>query len=174
LGGPGGVGSFLIRFSRYVAAIPEKQAGRWWAFIAMAGFMAGRFIGTFLMRYVRPSKLLSFYALMNILLLTVALLTRGYIAVYAVMAVPFFMSIMFPTIFALGIKDLGEETKLASSFLVMSIIGGAFAPLLMGQISDKTGSMQIAYIVPLLCFVVVLYYGLRGYIIVKSDFNKNL
>jgi FHS family L-fucose permease-like MFS transporter len=73
------------------------------------------------------------------------------------------MSIMFPTIFALGIKDLGEETKYASSLLVMSIIGGALAPLLMGFISDKTGSMQTAYIVPLCCFLVVLYFGLRGY-----------
>ena len=167
-----GVGSFFIRYSRYVAGIPEKQAGRWWAYIAMAGFMAGRFFGTFLMRYIKPAKLLSLYAGINILLLTMALFLKGYAAVYAVMAVPFFMSIMFPTIFALGIKDLGEETKLASSFLVMSIIGGAFAPLLMGQISDKTGSMQFAYIVPLLCFVAVLFFGLKGYAIVKSDFGN--
>jgi FHS family L-fucose permease-like MFS transporter len=85
------------------------------------------------------------------------------VAVYCVMAVPFFMSIMFPTIFALGIKGLGEETKIASSFLVMAIVGGAFVPLLMGYISDRTGSMQIAYIVPLLCFLVVFYFGVRGY-----------
>ena len=167
-----GVGSFFIRFSQYVAAIPEKQAGRWWAYIAMAGFMAGRFFGTFLMRYIKPAKLLSLYAGINILLLTMALLLKGAPAVYAVMAVPFFMSIMFPTIFALGIKELGEETKLASSFLVMSIIGGAFAPLLMGRISDNTGSMQFAYIVPLLCFLVVLFYGLKGYAIVRSDFKN--
>jgi FHS family L-fucose permease-like MFS transporter len=79
------------------------------------------------------------------------------------MAVPFFMSIMFPTIFALGIKGLGEESKIASSFLVMSIVGGAVMPLIMGLISDKTGSMQTAYIVPLLCFLVVLFFGLRGH-----------
>jgi FHS family L-fucose permease-like MFS transporter len=166
-----GVGSFFIRFSRYVAALPEKQAGHWWAYIAMAGFMAGRFIGTFLMRYIKPAKLLSLYAAINILLLVFALVLKGPPAVYAVMAVPFFMSIMFPTIFALGIKDLGEETKLASSFLVMSIIGGAFAPLLMGQISDKTGSMQLAYIVPLACFVVVLFFGLKGHTLIQSDFK---
>jgi FHS family L-fucose permease-like MFS transporter len=70
---------------------------------------------------------------------------------------------MFPTIFALGIKGLGEESKIASSFLVMAIVGGAFMPLLMGYISDKTGSMQNAYIIPLLCFVVVLYFGWRGH-----------
>ena len=165
-----GVGSFFIRFSRFVVGMPEKEAGHLWAYIAMAGFMAGRFIGTFLMRYIKPAKLLSIYAMINILLLLVALTTKGNIAVYSVMAVPFFMSIMFPTIFALGIKDLGEETKLASSFIIMSIIGGAFTPLLMGAISDKTGSMQIAYIVPLLCFVVILYYGLKGYKTVAANF----
>ena len=159
-----GVGSFFIRFSRFVMDMPEKQAAYWWGYIAMAGFMVGRFTGTFLMRYIKPANLLSLYAVINILLLTLALVSKGYVAVYAVMAVPFFMSIMFPTIFALGIKELGEETKMASSLLVMSIIGGAFAPLLMGYISDKTGgNMQIAYIVPLLCFVVVLYYGWKGY-----------
>jgi FHS family L-fucose permease-like MFS transporter len=165
-----GVGSFFIRFSKFVVGMPEKEAGHLWAYIAMVGFMAGRFIGTFLMRYIKPAKLLSMYALINIGLLTVGLLTKGDIAVYAVMAVPFFMSIMFPTIFALGIKDLGEETKLASSFLVMSIIGGAFAPLLMGVISDRTGSMQIAYIVPLLCFVVIAYFGIKGYRVVAANF----
>jgi len=73
------------------------------------------------------------------------------------------MSIMFPTIFALGIKELGEETKMASSLLVMSIVGGALAPLLMGGISDYTGSMQKAYIIPLLCFIAVAWFAWKGY-----------
>ena len=158
-----GVGSFFIRFTKYVVDMPEKEAAILWGSIAMVGFMVGRFTGTFFMRYIKPAKLLSLYAFINIVLLAVALMTKGYVAVYAVIAVPFFMSIMFPTIFALGIKELGEETKLASSFLVMSIIGGGLAPLLMGLISDQTGSMQIAYIVPLICFLFVLYYGLKGY-----------
>jgi FHS family L-fucose permease-like MFS transporter len=158
-----GVGSFFVRFSRYVIDLPEKDAAYRWGYIAMAGFMAGRFTGTFFMRYIKPAKLLSLYAFINILLLTIAVTTKGNMAVYAVMASPFFMSIMFPTIFALGIKELGEETKLASSFLVMSIIGGGLAPIAMGFISDKTGSMQTAYVVPLFCFLFVLYYGLRGY-----------
>ena len=158
-----GVGSFFIRFTKYVVDMPEKEAAILWGSIAMVGFMVGRFTGTFFMRYIKPAKLLSLYAFINIVLLAVALTTKGYVAVYAVIAVPFFMSIMFPTIFALGIKELGEETKLASSFLVMSIIGGGLAPLLMGLISDQTGSMQIAYIVPLICFLFVLYYGLKGY-----------
>jgi len=158
-----GVGSFFIKFSRFVGDIPEKEAGKLWAYIAMAGFMAGRFLGTFFMRFIKPSTLLSLYAAINVVLLLVGILAKGHIAVYAVMATPFFMSIMFPTIFALGIKDLGEETKLASSFLVMAIIGGAAAPLIMGAISDATGSIQVAYVVPMICFAYILFFGLKGY-----------
>ena len=158
-----GVGSFFIRFSKQVMDLNEKPASYMWGSIAMVGFMVGRFAGTFLMRFIKPQNLLLLYALINILLLTIALNTSGNIAVYTVVAVPFFMSIMFPTIFALGIKELGEETKMASSLLVMSIVGGALAPLLMGAISDMTGSMQKAYIIPLLCFVAVAWFGWRGY-----------
>ena len=158
-----GVNSFFIKFSKQVMDLPEKQAAYWWGYIAMAGFMVGRFAGTFLMKYIKPQKLLFIYALINISLLLIALNTSGKIAVYCVMAVPFFMSIMFPTIFALGIKELGEETKMASSLLVMSIVGGAMAPILMGGISDYTGSMQNAYIIPLLCFIAVAWFGWKGY-----------
>lgn len=157
------VGSFFIRFSRFMMDMPEKQAANLWGGIAMVGFMAGRFVGTFLMKYVKPARLLSIYAIINVLLLTISLTTKGAAAVYAMAAVPFFMSIMFPTIFALGIKGLGEESKIASSFLVMSIVGGAIFPLFMGLVSDKTNSIQMAYIVPLICFLFVLYFGLRGY-----------
>ena len=158
-----GVASFFIKFSKQVMDLPEKSAAYWWGYIAMAGFMVGRFAGTFLMKYIKPQKLLLLYALINILLLTIALSTNGKVAVYAIVAVPFFMSIMFPTIFALGIKELGEETKMASSLLVMSIVGGALAPVLMGGISDYTGSMQKAYIIPLLCFIAVAWFAWRGY-----------
>jgi MFS transporter, FHS family, L-fucose permease len=158
-----GVTSFFVRFSRFTAGIPEKEAGDLLAYGAMTGFMAGRFLGTFLMRYIPPPRLLSLYAAINIGLLLIALSAHGRIAVYAMMAVPFFLSIMFPTIFALGIKDLGEETKLASSFLVMSIIGGAFTPVVMGIISDRTGSIQVAYIMPVVCMAFILYFGLRGH-----------
>jgi len=158
-----GVGSFFVRFSKQVMDLPEKQAAYRWGYIAMVGFMVGRFTGTFLMKYIRPQKLLLSYALINILLLLVALNTSGNIAVCSIMAVPFFMSIMFPTIFALGIKEIGEETKMASSLLVMSIVGGALAPITMGLISDVTGSMQKAYIIPLLCFMAVAWFGWRGY-----------
>jgi len=164
-----GVGSFFIRFSKQVMDLGEKPASYLWGSIAMVGFMVGRFAGTFLMKYIKPQKLLFIYALINILLLVVALNTSGKIAVYTLAAVPFFMSIMFPTIFALGIKELGEETKMASSLLVMAIVGGALAPVLMGAISDYTGSMQKAYIIPLLCFIVVAWFGWKGYKIKQAN-----
>lgn len=157
-----GIGSFFVKFSYELMKLDEKTAGYWWG-IALAGFMLGRFAGTFFMTYIKPAKLLSLYAIINISLLAFALINHNQFSVYAVMAVPFFMSIMFPTIFALGIKGLGEETKIASSFLVMSIIGGGIMAPIMGFISDKTGSMQSAYIVPVFCFAVILYFGLRGH-----------
>lgn len=153
------VGSFFIRLTRFLIDMPEKTAAYIWGSVAMVGFMVGRFVGTWLMKYVAPARLLSLYSLINIGLLALALVSSGKVAVYAIAAVPFFMSIMFPTIFALGIKGLGEETKIASSFLVMAIFGGALFPLFMGMISDSTGSIQKAYIVPLLCFVVVWFFG---------------
>lgn len=163
-----GVGSFFIRYSKFVAGMAEKEAAFLWGSIAMVGFMVGRFAGTFFMKFIDPAKLLSIYAGISVLLLAIGLTTHGNVALYSVMAVPFFMSIMFPTIFALGIKGLGEETKIASSFLVMSIIGGGIAPLFMGLISDKTGSIQMAYIVPLICFAIILYYGVKGHKVVKA------
>ena len=166
-----GVTSFLVRFARYTADIGEKEAGNL-LMLAMVGFMAGRFLGTFFMRYIRPAKLLSLYAVINIGLLVVVLLAHGRVAVYALMSVPFFLSIMFPTIFALGIRDLGEETKLASSLLVMSIIGGAFTPVMMGLISDRTGSIQVAYIMPVVCMAFILYFGLRGHRITTVESVK--
>lgn len=156
------VGSFFIRFARFAEDMPEKRAAFLWGSVAMVGFMIGRFSGTFLMRYIKPAKLLGIYAVINMLLLSVAVFAKGDAAVYALMAVPFFMSIMFPTIFAMGISNLGEETKIASSFIVMSIVGGAIFPLFMGQISDATGgNIQLAYIVPIVCFAVIGLFAYR-------------
>lgn len=164
-----GIGSFFIRYSKFVADISEKDAAFIWGSVAMVGFMLGRFVGTFLMRYIKPGRLLSIYAAVSIILLIVSVSIKGPAAVYALAATPFFMSIMFPTIFALGIKGLGEETKIASSFLVMAIIGGAIAPVAMGFISDRTGSIQTAYVVPLFCFLIILYFGLKGHKIVHRE-----
>lgn len=154
------VGSFFIRFSKYVIDLPEKQAAFWLGSIAMVGFMVGRFTGTFLMKFIRPAQLLFLYAVASTLLLVVATNSQGPFAVYCLMAVPFFMSIMFPTIFALGITGLGKGARMASSLLVMAIVGGAIMPLLMGQISDLTGgNIQLAYVVPMICFMIVGWFA---------------
>lgn len=154
------VGSFFVRFCKYSMDMGEKQAGFYWGSIAMVGFMLGRFVGSFLMRYIKPARLLMLYGFISVLLMVLVILLKGNMAAYALMLVPFFMSIMFPTIFALGINGLGEESKIASSFIVMAIVGGAFFPLIMGKISDmNNGNIQLAYIVPLCCLAVVAWYG---------------
>ncbi len=156
------IGSFFIRFSRYVNNVSEKDAALLWGSIAMVGFMAGRFLGTFLMKFVKPALLLGAYAIIAIVLLFAAITLKGNVAVYVLMATPFFMSIMFPTIFAMGIAGLGEETKLASSLIVMAIIGGAIFPVIMGKISDaNNGNIQLAYIVPLICFAIIGIFAFR-------------
>jgi len=112
---------------------------------------------------VQPPKLLAIYSAINVGLTLVAIFAEGMITIYALIGIAFFMSIMFPTIFALGIKDLGADTKSGSSLIIMSIVGGAVLPPLLGVISDKTGSIQNGYVVPLICFLVTLYYGVTGY-----------
>jgi FHS family L-fucose permease-like MFS transporter len=155
------VTSFFIRFARFTNDMPEKQAA-FWLTIAMVGFLSGRFIGTLLTRFIPAHKLLAICAGACIVLLSLAIGMDSGLAVWAVFAVPFFESIMFPTIFALAIKDLKEDTEIGSSLVVMAIAGGALFPVLMGWISDNV-NIQISYIVPLLCFGMVAWYGWRGY-----------
>jgi FHS family L-fucose permease-like MFS transporter len=128
----------------------------------LALFTTGRFVGTALMRVITPNKLLTVYSLINVVLCVVVVLNQQWISVYALMAVFFFESIMFPTIFALGLKDLGHHTKKASSFLIMSIVGGALMPVAMGLLADKY-STATSYSIPMLCFLVVAWYGWKGY-----------
>lgn len=151
------VTSFFIRFSGYVAEIKEKSAAMYLS-AALLGFMIGRFFGTFLMKYIPPAQLLMIYGLINILLLLVAINTSGLVAVYCLVGVAFFMSIMFPTIFSLGIRGLGSRTKQGSSLLIMSIVGGAVLPVIMGRVSDIT-NIQNSYIVPCLCFIFIVYFA---------------
>jgi MFS transporter, FHS family, L-fucose permease len=155
------VSSFFIRYLYKTVQIEEKSAANYLA-LALLGFMVGRFVGTFLMKYIAPNRLLMIYAIVNLILLTVVVTIGGMLSVYALIGVEFFMSIMFPTIFSLSIKSLGEDTKIGSSFVIMSIVGGAILPLIMGRISDMK-DIQFAYIVPLVCFFVVFYFGWKGY-----------
>lgn len=153
-----GISSFFIRFLGKTAEIPEKSAA-YYLSIALLFFMIGRFVGTFLMKYFEPRKLLLSYSIACIALLLVAISAGGMLSVYCLIGVEFFMSIMFPTIFSLSIVGLGTHSKLGSSLLIMSIVGGAIIPLIMGKVSDAS-SIQIAYIVPAICFLFVTYFSI--------------
>lgn len=161
--------SFFIKMARTGAGMDEKTAAQYLGWGYGLAFMSGRFIGTFLMKYFKSENLLAIYASINILLSGIAVFAEGMIVVYALIAIAFFMSIMFPTIFSLGIKNLGADTKLASSLIVMAIAGGAILPPVLGIISDATGSIQMGYIVPLICFIVVLLFAVKGYKIKKAE-----
>jgi len=163
------VGSFFIRMCTTVAGLDEKTAASWLGWGYGLAFLAGRFVGTALMRYVSPQKLLAIFAVCSIILSALAIFLEGKIVVYALVGVSFFMSIMFPTIFSLGIKDLGNDTKLGASMIVMAIVGGALLPPVLGVISDATGNIQNGYIVPLICFIVVLLFAITGYKIKEHE-----
>lgn len=154
--------SLFILYATKSADLAEVKAADYLGACGIA-FLIGRFLGTFLMKYIQPPRLLALYAAINILLCFVAMYAHGMVTVYAVIGICFFMSIMFPTIFALGIKDLGGDTEYGSSLIIMSIVGGAILPRIFGYISDGTNNIQYGYIVPLVCFVVIVYYGWRGY-----------
>lgn len=155
------VTSFFIRFAKFTSNTPEKEAAAWLG-IAMLGFMIGRFVGTFLTRFIPANRLLTIYSIACMLLLTSATFIQSELAVWMVFSVPFFESIMFPTIFSLAIEDIKEDTELGSSLVVMAIAGGAVFPLMMGLISDLW-NIQAAYIIPLLCFIIIAWYGAKGY-----------
>jgi FHS family L-fucose permease-like MFS transporter len=157
-----GVASFIIRFSEFtVSGMHEKMAAHYLQ-AHLVGFMIGRFTGSAMMRKAAPARLLSVFAAGSLLCLLVILLGTGLATVWAIVLVGFFHSIMFPTIFALSLKNLGRYTKLGSSLLVMSIIGGAISPLIMGRVSDAW-NIQRAFVVPLVCHAYILYFAVRGY-----------
>lgn len=158
------VTSFFIRMAQQGGGLDEKTAGFYLATVYGVLFLVGRFSGTFLLKYVAQQKLLTIYAVMSTLLCLAAILGNGAYVVYCLGGIGFFMSIMFPTIFSLGLVGLGEDTKIGSSLLVMAIVGGAIFPYIMGAIIDYSGDkVQPGYIVPLICFLVIIYFGLRGY-----------
>jgi FHS family L-fucose permease-like MFS transporter len=157
------ISSFFIRYTKYTSGLSEAEVtNHHYLGYMLLCFMIGRYVGAFLMTKIKAQYLLTFYSACNILLLAYCVFVGGKFGLYAMMGVEFFMSIMFPTIFALGIKDLGGQTKIGSSFMVMSIVGGALIPLALGYMSRNI-NIQIAYSVPLICFFVILYYGWKGY-----------
>jgi len=157
-----GVASFVIRYAQFIVPGITAKSAAWYLLLHQTGFMIGRFVGSGMMKQIAAPKLLSLFAAASLICATTAILGSGLIPVWAVVLIGFFHSIMFPTIFALSIKNLGPLTKRGSSLLVMAIIGGAFFPAIMGRISDAS-SIKNAFIIPLLCYVVIFYFGLSGY-----------
>lgn len=163
-----GTWSFFIQYIQDYTGEHEKLAG---ALLTgtLGAFAVGRFSATWLMKFIQPFRLMGIYGTINIILVGLAVVVPGWIGVWSIFLTSFFMSLMFPTIFALGIKGLGENTKLGGSLMVMAIIGGAVFTPVMGVISDRTGSMALAMTLPLICYMVVTWYAVWGARIVTSD-----
>jgi FHS family L-fucose permease-like MFS transporter len=157
-----GVASFVIRFAQHTVPGMGTRVAAYYLLGHQIGFMSGRFAGSALMKHVRAPRLLSMFAAGCLLCVSIALVATGIVPVWALVLIGFFHSIMFPTIFALSIKNLGPLTKRGSSLLVMAIIGGAIFPAIMGRVSDAT-NIQTAFVVPLICYLYILYFALAGY-----------
>lgn len=157
-----GVGSFVIRFAQH--SLPGLTARYAWDYLLghWIGFMLGRFGGSAFMKKVPAPRLLSIFGAGSLVSIVVALSANGRTAIWAVVLIGFFHSIMFPTIFALSIKNLGTLTKRGSSLQVMAILGGAILPLIMGRISDAS-NIRTAFIVPLVCYIYIFYFAVSGY-----------
>jgi FHS family L-fucose permease-like MFS transporter len=156
-----GIAALFINYCTEATSEIDNSKASYLLSISLFIFTVGRFVGTALMRKIPPHLLLLVYSLINILLCIAVISLKGWISVYSLMTIFFFESIMFPTIFALGVKDLGRHTKKGSSFIIMSIVGGAIMPYAMGSLAEP--STAKAYIIPLLCFIVVAWFGWKGY-----------
>jgi len=156
-----GTWSFLIQYTKDYMNKSEKEAGLYLT-ISLLAFGVGRFASTAMMKKFEPKKLMGIYSFVNIGMVALAVIIPGFIGGWALILSSFFMSLMFPTIFALGIKGLGPNTKIGASGIIMAIIGGAIWTPLMGYISDQTHSMALAMIVPLISYIYVCYYAFIG------------
>lgn len=150
--------SFLLVFAEDALGM-SGQEGKYYAGLAGFLFMIGRFIGTFFMRYIKPYKLLIAYSVISCVLCFVVIYGTGLLTLYALVGIAFFMSIMFPTIFALGIEGTGADTKSASSLIIMAIVGGAIIPPIASKVTDISGNIHLSYYVALICFLVVLIFA---------------
>lgn len=157
-----GVFGFFINYvTEQDLSITPVKASQFLAFGGMFLFMIGRLSGSFIMGRFKPEKILSIYAFICTIAMILVILGLGKISLYALYISFFFMSIMFPTIYALGLAGMGIHTKKAASFLTMAVAGGAFSPILMGFIGEQ--NIAIGFIIPLFCFIFILFYGLKGY-----------
>jgi len=161
-----GVWSFTIRYVMQELSINEEQAANYY----LAGlilFIVSRFVCTWLMNFVSPQKLLAILAVLAILLTNVVVFGEGYVGVFALIGISGCMSLMFPTIFGMASEGLDEDRKIGGSGLIMAILGGAIITMIQGQVSDSFQSIKLAFIVPMVCFGIIVYYALK-----KSRFEK--
>ncbi|WP_052016941.1 L-fucose:H+ symporter permease [Arcticibacter svalbardensis] len=156
-----GTWAFFINYGHEQMGFSEATAGTYLV-LFMAMMLAGRFIGTFLMRIIAPPTLLAGFALANIVMCIIVAQGLGWPSFIALLAINFFFSIMFPTIFSLGIKNLGKHTQQASSFISMGVVGGALFPLIMGKVADTVGIAH-AYYLPIICYLVIFAFGAKFY-----------
>lgn len=163
-----GTWSYLIPYIQAYTGEPEKSAG-FFLTGSLVLFGAGRFFSAWLMRFVQPSRLMAIYAVINTVLAAIGVLFPGWTGMIALLLTSFFMSLMFPTIFAQGIRGLGETAKLGGSLIVMAIIGGAVLTPLMGLISSHYGGLAAAYVVPALAYVFIAFYSFVDMRLVNSD-----
>jgi FHS family L-fucose permease-like MFS transporter len=161
----GGTWAFFINYGNEVMHLSDEKAGYYFSF-SLFIMMIGRFAGTFFMRYISPNKLLAIFALGNIVMCIIVSLALGWISFAALIMINFFFSIMFPTIFSLGLKDLGQHTQQGSSFIVMGVVGGALFPPLMGLIANT--SVAKSYLLPILCYLVIFAFAYCYNMIKKS------
>ena len=154
----GATWAFFINYAvKYMPDMTDEKAGYYFSF-SMVLLLAGRAVGTFLMRFIKPNTLLAIFAAANIVLCLIISQTWGWASFIALMMLNFFMSIMFPTIFGLGLRNLGEHKQRASSFIVMGVVGGAVFPPIMGKVADI--DVAQSYLTPIICYVVILLFGL--------------
>lgn len=156
-----GTWAFFINYAHERMGFSDLKAGSYMT-VFMGMMLAGRLIGTFLMRFVAANRLLALFALANVVMCVIVAQDLGLISFIALLFINFFFSIMFPTIFSLGIKNLGKRTQQASSFISMGVVGGAFFPFAMGYAADRYGVAH-AYYLPIICYLVILFFGLRFY-----------
>ncbi|MBU0559426.1 MAG: sugar MFS transporter [Bacteroidetes bacterium] len=162
VGGEVSIGSFLVNYfgEPTIAGLKEADAGKLVSFY-WGGAMIGRFIGSAVQRKIKPGKVLAFNAVVAGLLVIVSMSTSGPVAMWSILSVGLFNSIMFPTIFTLAIDGLGKHTGQASGILCTAIVGGALLPVLQGYFADNIG-IQMAFFIPVLCYVYIAYYGVKG------------
>jgi FHS family L-fucose permease-like MFS transporter len=159
----GGTWAFFINYGHDVMGFDNQTAGGYMS-VFMAMMAIGRFVGTYLMRFIAPNKLLAIFAFASIIMCLIVAQGWGWTSYVALMMINFFFSIMFPTIFSLGLKNLGKHTQQASSFISMGVAGGAFFPLLMGKIADH--NVAHAYYLPIICYAVIFMFAYKLYKVV--------